>query len=143
MSLRKSNCCIGFPPCASRTLVFGVVAVFGGTYFAAMEGALGRVARQQSAHRPGLDGRNRQRPAADAPTGIGQLVVVVVAQVPNHIDHLIPVLTPVVGDARNAPSSGAGPSGPVIDLTDDRVFGPGDRGDGGDRLGDRLLTAVG
>src|SRR6516164_722315 len=132
----KTECYIGFP---LRPRAFGLR--YGRENI--LDGTLGRVARQQSPDRPGFDGIDRQRPTADAPARIGQLVVVVVAHMPNHIDHLIAALTPVVGDAGNAPTRGAGPFCRVVDLTDDRVFGPGDRGHGGDGRGDRLLAAVG
>src|SRR5208337_5632042 len=90
---------------------------------------LGRVAWQQSARRPGLDGVDRQGPAADPPPRIGQLVVVVVAQVPDQVDHLMSAMVPMVCDARDASPGGAEPCSLVVDLADDRVLGAADRGD--------------
>src|SRR2546430_6050385 len=49
---------------------------------------LGRVVWPQAAYRPGFDGIDRQRPTADPPARLGQLVVVVVAQMPDQIDDL-------------------------------------------------------
>src|ERR1700685_167459 len=45
-----------------------------------------RFARQQTTQRAGLDRVDRQGPAADPPAQIGQFVLIVVAQMPDHFD---------------------------------------------------------
>ena len=64
-----------------------------------------------------------RRPAADPPPRIGQLVLVVVAQMPNHIDHLICALSPVVCDAPNASRAVPVAGTEVENLADDGMFG--------------------
>ena len=51
------------------------------------------------AHRAGLDGVDRQRAVSDPPSGVGPPVLIVVAQMPDHIGQLIPVSVPVMRHA--------------------------------------------
>jgi len=73
---------------------------------------------------------------------IGQLVGVVIAQMPCHIHQLVAALVPVMRDTRDAPAGGARPRARVVHLADDGVFGAGDPADSGDRGGDGLPAAM-
>ena len=110
-------------------------------------GALGRVARQHATHGPSLDSEDRQSPATNPPAGVGACILVVVAQVPDHIDELVRAITEVMRDARNASARGAGRERffgeRTVDLTDDRVLGALGLGDRGEGRGDGGLTAMG
>src|SRR5690242_20467257 len=79
---------------------------------------LSRVVWPQSAYRPRFDGVDRQGPAADAPTRLGQRVVIVVAQMPDDVDDPVGALIPVMRDAGDASPRDLGPRGCVVDLAD-------------------------
>ena len=98
--------------------------------------------RPHLAHRPGFDGVDRQRAAGKPPSGIGPLILVVVTKMPHHIGQLIAASSPVMRDAGNAPAGTVGLRADVVDLADDRVLGADSGRDGGDRGGDRRMTAV-
>src|ERR1700761_1966999 len=94
------------------------------------------------AYRAGLDGVDRQRAVSDPPSGGRPPILIVVAQMPDHIGQLIPVSVPVMRHAGDAPAGTIGLRADVEDLADDRVLGADGRGDGGHRGADRGVTAM-
>src|ERR1700727_4105368 len=96
----------------------------------------------QPAPRAGLDGVDRKTAVGAPPSGIGPPILVVAAQMPDHVGQLIPVLAPVMRDAGDAPAGTIGLQAGVEDLADDRVLGADGRGHSGDRGADRGMTAM-
>ncbi|KUI13920.1 hypothetical protein AU191_12690 [Mycolicibacterium acapulense] len=64
----------------------------------------------------------------DSPSGPCPQILVVIAQMPHQIRRLTVADRPVVGDARDAAECVVGFVGRGVHLADDRVFGPGHRG---------------
>jgi hypothetical protein len=87
----------------------------------------------------GIDG---QRAAVDPPPGLGQQVLVVVSQVPDHVLHPTLAARPVVGDTRDPAERVTGFSSRGVHLADDRVLGAFDPGQGDHGAAHTLTASV-